>query len=332
MSSNEEIDILTNVINGVDYKMIESEKYEIMEIKEDPDPESFKDEDIYAEYLIDEEDPEAIEKLIQCKLEQPDVNLESLVDQFKNRNNFCKELDDHAREKVKMSKKSSRKVPKVHKCQVEGCNASFPNATRLKTHGLTHSEVRNFSCDVCGVLTKQRASMVKHKLIHLNLRYTCDICGRDFGTRLNIHHHMKIHYDTNKPICHLCGKTVSKPHMLAVHMLYSHGGERNFKCHICDKAFFTKGKLKQHIDTLHGERPWECHICLKTFAKRYRLGEHMKLRHKMTIQSPKRFVCTLCGISFDRNKLLQNHLRDKHEVIVESLEEAENIDELYQVY
>jgi KRAB domain-containing zinc finger protein len=105
--------------------------------------------------------------------------------------------------------------------------------------------------------------------------------------------------------------------MLKIHMLYSHGGEKEFKCHICDKAFFTKGRLKQHIDANHGERPWVCEICSRTFSKRYKLGEHMKQTHKIAMVAPKRHVCTLCGVNFDRNKNLQLHLRDKHQVVID---------------
>lgn len=332
-------------MKGVDYRVIKEEKFEIMEIQDDLDPENIKNEDIYAEYLIEEDDPDAIEKIINYELENEHLNtnvkLELLADHLKNSTAYSEDYDNVDPEYVfnetppkkrimgetikKSAKtKTPRSLPKIHQCPVEDCKMIFPNYTRLKTHSRKHSDERNFSCDECGALFKARTYMMRHKQTHRGIRFTCDICGKDFGNRLNIHNHMKTHVLSGRPICHLCGKTVSNPGMLKLHMLYSHGGEKNFKCHICEKAFFTKGRLKQHIEATHGERPWVCEICSRNFSKRYKLGEHMKQTHKISLLPPKKFVCTLCGINFDRNKALQIHLRDKHQVVVEEFDDAQD--------
>lgn len=321
ITTNDDVNILDDIMNGIEYRVIKEEpKFTIKE-----DPEDFND-DYAAEYLIDEDDPNAMENLINYELDHSNIKMELLTDQLKNVQSFS-ETEELPKIKHKTPKKPKPKgprppiFPKIHQCQVEGCKKIFKNYTRLKTHGLVHSNERNFSCDECGSVFKAHTSMMRHKESHAGINWICDICGKVFANRMNIHVHMNVHMKSKKPICHLCGKTVSKPSMLKIHMLYSHGGEKNFKCNICDKAFFTKGKLKQHIDATHGERPWVCELCNRNFSKRYKLGEHMKQTHKITLLPAKRFTCSLCGVSFDRNKLLQIHLRDQHQVVVEDLDE-----------
>lgn len=298
------MNIINDVINGVDYNIIKQEINEHEQTDEafeqniDDDPEF----DL-AEYInLANIKVETINELNEIPPDPPKIKA--------------------PKKSVKNPIKKERKRATLHYCDFPGCTKFFRRPCYLKDHKDNHTDERNFGCEICGKFFRSIGDLKSHKRsVHTNKPHTCDLCGYVTHQKSNLvkhltYRHLKLKKEQTA-VCHLCGKEVSTQSMLKVHMLYSHGGEKNFKCSFCGKAFFTKLKQKQHEDALHGERPWECEICNANFSKRYKLGEHMKQRHKLTLQPPKRFECTLCGSTFDRNKALQIHLRDKHQVVIE---------------
>uniref|UniRef100_A0A915JZ99 C2H2-type domain-containing protein n=1 Tax=Romanomermis culicivorax TaxID=13658 RepID=A0A915JZ99_ROMCU len=60
--------------------------------------------------------------------------------------------------------------------------------------------------------------------------------------------------------------------------------ERTHICPQCNKAFFQKGHLTQHLMIHQGGRPHACHLCPKTFIFKFDLNRHMKI-HAERVQS-----------------------------------------------
>ncbi|XP_052567397.1 zinc finger and SCAN domain-containing protein 31-like isoform X2 [Culex pipiens pallens] len=133
-------------------------------------------------------------------------------------------------------------------------------------------------------------------------------------------------------ICPICGKTSTA---MVVHMRI-HTNTRPFTCDQCPKAYFTRNKLKVHVESVHfGARPHACEICLKSFALRKTLNAHMQShlteadmefgcdgcpkkfafrwaleKHRRAVHTGERpFVCTLdgCGKSFASSSNLRQH-------------------------
>ena len=50
----------------------------------------------------------------------------------------------------------------------------------LKAHSVTHSNVKAFSCDVCGGKFARKNGLLEHMNIH-KMTYKCDDCGKCFG-------------------------------------------------------------------------------------------------------------------------------------------------------
>ncbi|ESN99590.1 hypothetical protein HELRODRAFT_84278, partial [Helobdella robusta] len=69
-------------------------------------------------------------------------------------------------------------------------------------------------------------------------------------TILNINSGSGGHPSSNKAsaACPVCGKMFSCKSAVDIH-LRSHTKERPFRCEYCDRAFTTKGNLKQHVGT-----------------------------------------------------------------------------------
>lgn len=83
----------------------------------------------------------------------------------------------------------------------------------LKHHMTTHFP-EHFSCDVCGVTTRNLRGLRYHKLYW---------------------HSSKLDY-----ICDKCGKKYRSKHALDLHSKKEHGGIRDLECNICGKKFFQK--------------------------------------------------------------------------------------------
>ena len=57
--------------------------------------------------------------------------------------------------------------------------------------------------------------------------------------------------------------------------------QRIYFCHICDKSFELRIRLKHHIDKVHNKtnEKYSCHICDETFKRRILLRDHIEKLH-----------------------------------------------------
>ena len=76
--------------------------------------------------------------------------------------------------------------------------------------------------------------------------------------------------------------------------------EKTFVCSICDKRFFCKKKLRDHMNTHN--KSHECEVCLKCFASKSSLTIHMR-----THTGEKPYACSTCDKRFATKKTLQDH-------------------------
>ena len=64
-----------------------------------------------------------------------------------------------------------------------------------------------------------------------------------------------------KYLCHLCPSEFTAKASLRDHVISFHMGEKRFKCNVCDKTFFRKNKLLQHMDGHAVDKMHVCHVC-----------------------------------------------------------------------
>ena len=76
------------------------------------------------------------------------------------------------------------------------------------------------------------------------------------------------------------------------------------KCHLCDKAFKTKGTLGQHLKTHTEDRPYTCIVCGKSFRRKDNLELHSASHSNDHI-----FECNLCGKTFKHQIYLRRHTK-----------------------
>lgn len=111
------------------------------------------------------------------------------------------------------------------KCTV--CDKGFKQKYLLSVHMSKHSDERPFKCEICGNCFKNQTQFSSHQLTHklkdMEKQFECKICGVKFRYKLNLTHHMK-----------------------NIHL-----GIRNYKCDLCDQAFYTSNLMRQHKAKKH---------------------------------------------------------------------------------
>ena len=102
---------------------------------------------------------------------------------------------------------------------------------------------------------------------------------------------------------------------LSRHIKEVHKGIRNYKCNFCDKAYYRKWDLNQHIKSC--QIYYKCETCLQTFCHKNALIQHEKKHNKRYKKfSQRRFnpsKCDYCLKVFQNTLKLHGHIWKVHQ-------------------
>lgn len=143
--------------------------------------------------------------------------------------------------------------PITFECPVDGCGKVFDRKGTLNRHMASHSEERNFKCDVCDKAFKLKGELVRHYKSHTSKQFECTHpgCGKKFSFECNLERHiMTVHMGVKNFECPECKKDFAQPTDLERHLLV-HTGERPFACRWCDAKFKQQGHLQTHEKRKH---------------------------------------------------------------------------------
>ena len=141
-----------------------------------------------------------------------------------------------------------------------------------------------FDCPLCKKTLPNRARFVKH-LDERHVEHECGICLQKFPSRLEFQSHRdKLHDD----------------------------GKGKHKCTHCEKTFYMKNNLTQHLKSYHPEtlgkvQELGCPYCDSKLKSLKVFILHIQQNHPNEIVN-----CRACGGSFHGDKALLNHIKKKH--------------------
>nr|XP_026489361.1 myoneurin-like isoform X11 [Vanessa tameamea] len=199
-------------------------------------------------------------------------------------------------------------------CKV--CDAGFVNRHLLLCHNEGH-KTGTFACDQCSqVFDTIRKRKLHERKVHngLNMPHKCGYCNERFKENCHKNEHLaKVHGVVGPLIkCQACDRTFASQQTWLLHMKKYHLMERQHKCTRCEKEFFSKRELTDHMVKHTGTREYRCDLCFKSYGRLKTLKEHIRRLHP----EDRDFKCLHCGQSFDKSFALKCHISAKHGDII----------------
>lgn len=195
---------------------------------------------------------------------------------------------------------------KFIKCPI--CPETFMYHSQRKQHMyINHSLKRPdaFTCDYCKREFKRKNTLAEH-VMDVHIEKKCQKCDMKFA-RKRILFHMNEAHGVSMPTCGICGLRTLKESALVRHQRNVHLNEKNKKCSVCDKRFYTQSNLQNHMITHNQIRTFKCNVCSKSFARKECFRTHYRLH---TGEKP--FSCGLCPAAFVQRASLRCHMKSHH--------------------
>lgn len=195
----------------------------------------------------------------------------------------------------------------------EFCGKDCKKPSTLKVHLNCHKEK---ACPHCSKILKSHSHFKVHVKNHEvrsrrpNLRrsqYSCNICPFKSLNKNSLDAHVnKIHLQVRPFACEICNKAFFKKSNLTEHLII-HNRVKNLTCEQCGDCFATKKTLVEHLRLHSGDKPFQCEICSLSFVTSGRRSDHFKRKHL-----EKTICCFVCDKKFSLKKELNSHMKKMH--------------------
>ncbi|XP_059056433.1 zinc finger protein OZF-like isoform X2 [Achroia grisella] len=194
---------------------------------------------------------------------------------------------------------------KFIKCKL--CPDTFMYHSQRKDHMWkyhTHQKPE-YLCGECNRKFRRKNTLAEH-MMDVHIEKKCSNCDLKFVRKKLLFHMNEVH-DAPIPTCGICGLRTLLQSALVRHQRNVHLNEKDKRCSICEKAFYTQSNLQDHMITHDQNRVFNCGVCAKTFARKECYRAHYRIH---TGERP--FACNLCNAAFVQRTSLRFHMKSHH--------------------
>ncbi|XP_055608264.1 zinc finger protein 99-like isoform X2 [Uranotaenia lowii] len=193
--------------------------------------------------------------------------------------------------------------------ECETCYQRFLTKKQLELHKARGLKTRKYVCNFCGNSFLAFSSQKRHEegCSTTDKSYSCDECGKLFSQVASLRNHQKLHNSEKQHACPICGKKFLKKFQVPIHMV-THIDEQPFPCDQCPARFKRKHALHNHLKHHADPTPYECDLC----SERFNNFSARKLHRQRVHEGREPFRCDLCGASYGRKTRLDHHIRRIH--------------------
>jgi KRAB domain-containing zinc finger protein len=194
---------------------------------------------------------------------------------------------------LKRHQKSAHGRDGVPVLACELCGKRCRSLSDLQTH-LEEHKGEQFACPQCAKLFRTQRRLTKHiQGVHeggyrnpaseADYAYACDVCGRKFHLKTNFNRHKLKHTEERSQMCSICGSTFKSLPDLKRHVEGVHDKSRKkvyqYKCDVCNKHFYMKSHLTEHMYSHSTEKTFKCSLCDLALKSPQNLNRHLRKVH-----------------------------------------------------
>jgi KRAB domain-containing zinc finger protein len=178
----------------------------------------------------------------------------------------------------------------------EACSKVFIKHSRLERHQLTHSGVKPFNCNDCGVSLSTMYALLRHQRAHdKSDSVVCPLCSKELSSREHLSRHLKSRKH-NPFNCDDCCAVFFRKEAFLHHQCTKPAAPKETRPRTrvkeelavcpyidCCKVYSKKSNLQAHVRVVHEGQRLACTKCSKDFAYRHTLERHKETcTHKDT--------------------------------------------------